>query len=91
MIAVAAGVFCFAVMFGLIANMLADVGGSGGTEIPGATAVVSVGAGESLWDIAESAAPEAEPAAVVSRIQELNDLTGGAVHAGMALVVPSAS
>ncbi|MBB3052639.1 hypothetical protein FHS23_003673 [Prauserella isguenensis] len=90
----AAGVFSFAVMCGLLANALAATGGSGGTAdsvVPADTAVVSIGAGESLWDVAASAAPEADPAAVVSRIRELNDLASGAVRAGTPLVVPVGS
>ncbi|MBB3664336.1 MULTISPECIES: LysM peptidoglycan-binding domain-containing protein [Prauserella salsuginis group] len=88
MIAVAVGVFSFVVASGFVANALAGLGGSGAGEVPAETAVVSVGAGESLWDIAESTAPEADPAAVVTRIEQLNDLAGGAVRTGTPLVVP---
>ncbi|MCP2253364.1 hypothetical protein LY13_002114 [Prauserella aidingensis] len=92
LIAVAVGVFSFAVTVGLLAHALAAAGGSGdGAAVPADTAVVSVGAGESLWDVAESAAPEADPAAVVARIRELNDLAEGAVSAGVPLVVPVGS
>ncbi|GAA1218474.1 hypothetical protein [Prauserella alba] len=91
MIAVAVGVFSFVVASGLIANTLAGLGGSGAAEVPAETTVVSVGAGESLWDVAESAVPGADPAAVVTRIEELNDLAGGAVSAGTPLVVPVGS
>ncbi|MCR3721787.1 hypothetical protein LY15_003781 [Prauserella flava] len=88
LIAVAVGVFSFVVASGFVANALAGLGGSGAGEVPAETAVVSVGAGESLWDIAESTAPEADPAAVVTRIEQLNDLAGGAVRTGTPLVVP---
>lgn len=86
--AVAVGVFSFVVAFGVLANALAAAGTA---EVPAETAVVSVGTEESLWDIAESAAPGVDPAAVVARIEALNGLTGGAVRAGTPLEVPVGS
>ncbi|WP_253863936.1 LysM peptidoglycan-binding domain-containing protein [Prauserella halophila] len=89
--AVAIGVFCFVVAVGSIANALAVVSDAGVGAVPAETAVVSVGAGETLWDLAEAAAPDANPAAVVTRIRELNDLAGGTVRVGTPLVVPAGS
>lgn len=84
--AVAAVVFLGVVGLGLTVDALA---GAGEAPVPSGTEVVSVGAGESLWDVAERAVPEVEPSAVVARIQELNDLAGGEVAAGTPLVVPA--
>jgi len=64
-------------------------GMAGSAEVPEQTALVSVGPGETLWEVATRYAPESEPAAVVRRIEELNGLTGADVQPGMALAVPA--
>ncbi|MFC4001943.1 LysM peptidoglycan-binding domain-containing protein [Prauserella oleivorans] len=84
--AVAVVVFLGVVGLGLFAGALADTGGS---AVPADTAVVSVRAGDTLWDVAERTAPGSEPAAVVERIRELNGLTGALVEPGTPLVVPA--
>lgn len=65
----------------------------GGTSTgPAATAEVSVLPGDTLWSIAGRAAPNADTAAVVERIRELNELpsTASAVlPVGMVLLVPT--
>ncbi|MEU4448682.1 LysM peptidoglycan-binding domain-containing protein [Actinosynnema sp. NPDC050801] len=61
---------------------------SGATTVPERTNVVHVQVGESLWDVAERSAPNSDPDAVVSRIRELNSLTGTDVVPGQSLVVP---
>lgn len=79
-------------MFAVIAfsgTVLAQMVDSMAPAVPDRTAVVSVGAGESLWDVARQNAPGSDPQAVVDRIAELNDLQGGAVPAGASLVVPA--
>ncbi|WP_083665866.1 LysM peptidoglycan-binding domain-containing protein [Saccharomonospora sp. CUA-673] len=86
--AIALAVFLGVLGVGLTANALAGAG-VGDAGIPSGTAVVSVGVGESLWDVAARTAPDAEPSAVVAKIQELNNMTGGGVAAGMPLVVPA--
>lgn len=53
-----------------------------------ATETVTVGSGQTLWAIADEAAGEGSTAAMVDRIQELNDLDGGLVMAGQQLRVP---
>lgn len=55
---------------------------------PAAHTVV-VAPGQTLWDIAQKAAPTADTRAVVAEIVELNSLPdGGAVRAGQPLDVP---
>jgi hypothetical protein len=70
------------------AGMLADA--FVGDAVPERTAVVWVEPGETLWDVAERSAPGYDPAAVVQRIHELNEIAGNGVLAGQALQVPFA-
>ncbi|MGH3910530.1 MAG: LysM peptidoglycan-binding domain-containing protein [Pseudonocardiaceae bacterium] len=56
--------------------------------IPAETAVVRVGAGETVWDVAQRVAPESDLPTVVQRIRELNGMTGSAVQPGQQLQVP---
>lgn len=44
--------------------------------------------GETLWAVAKRVDPGHDPRGLVLRIQELNDLKGGAVRAGQLLVLP---
>lgn len=46
--------------------------------------------GDTLWDIAERRAPDADPRLLVYRMIELNDLSGVAVEAGQRIRVPHA-
>jgi len=45
--------------------------------------------GETLWAIAESVAPEADPRDTIARIVSLNDLPGASVQAGQMLHIPA--
>ncbi len=54
-----------------------------------ATAVVVVQPGETLWQIAKSVAPSADPRETVVEIRELNGLDAQAVVPGQSLVVPA--
>jgi hypothetical protein len=47
--------------------------------IPQRTAVVRVGAGETIWDVAARVAPQSEQRAVVDRIRKLNGLADAEV------------
>jgi hypothetical protein len=73
---------------------LAVVGGLGwlsqgaGEPIPADTAIVRVGAGETIWDVAQRVAPESDPPAVVARIRQLNRIEGSALQPGQQLWVP---
>lgn len=53
------------------------------------TAVVKVEAGQSLWDVAVSLAPNEDPRSTIWTIKELNNLATSEVQAGQALVVPA--
>ncbi len=55
-----------------------------------APASITVEAGQSLWQIAAIVAPESNPADVVADIIAVNDLAGGSVEPGQALVLPAA-
>jgi hypothetical protein len=55
--------------------------------VPADTTVVRVQPGESIWELAGRVAPNADTAAVVDRIRELNDVEGS-VHPGQPLTVP---
>ncbi|MGH3914728.1 MAG: LysM peptidoglycan-binding domain-containing protein [Pseudonocardiaceae bacterium] len=74
---------------------LAVIGGLGwlgqaaGARTPAETAVVRVGAGETVWDVAQRVAPASDPRAVVERIRQLNGLVGSAVQPGQQLRVPT--
>jgi hypothetical protein len=74
--------------------MLAVVGGLDWTgseahpAIPTATVVTRVGAGETVWDVAQRVAPKSEQRAVVQRIRQLNGMVDSAVTPGQQLQVP---
>lgn len=74
--------------------MLAVVGGLDWTgsqphaAIPADTVVTRVGAGETVWDVAQRVAPRADQRAVVQRIRQLNGIVGSAVVPGQQLHVP---
>ena len=50
---------------------------------------VSVQAGESLWQLAETVAPDADPRDVVSDIVKLNDLGSGEIQPGQRIAIPA--
>ena len=58
----------------------------GGTPEP--TAVVLVGPGDTLWDIASAAADDGDVEAMIDRIQKLNALDSGMLIAGQRLLIP---
>jgi nucleoid-associated protein YgaU len=45
--------------------------------------------GETLWQVAEAVAPDADPRETVARIVELNDLPDASVRVGQSLLVPA--
>ena len=73
---------------------LAVVGGLGwigqgaSPGIPAETAVIRVGAGETVWDVARRVAPQSDQRAVVERIRQLNGIMGSAITPGQQLQVP---
>ena len=82
---VIAGVVTLAVVCGLA--VLGQVA-AGGPAVPATTAVVQVGAGETVWDVARRVAPDAAAPAVVQRIRELNGMAGSELRPGQRLTVP---
>ncbi|MDQ3899089.1 MAG: LysM peptidoglycan-binding domain-containing protein [Actinomycetota bacterium] len=58
------------------------------SAMPGRTAVVRVGAGETVWDVAARVAPRSDPRAVVERIVQLNGLRDAEVVPDQQLQVP---
>ncbi len=82
---VIAGVVTFTVVCGLA--VLGQVA-AGGPGVPATTAVVQVGAGETVWDVARRVAPDAATPAVVQRIRELNAMAGSELRPGQQLRVP---
>lgn len=63
---------------------------AGASQYDGPTATVSVGAGQTLWEIAAASAGGGQDVReVVSQIQELNALPTGDLAAGQQLVVPA--
>lgn len=62
---------------------------SGEAGAPAGTfAEVTVMPGDTLWSIAESVAPEADPRDVIDEIVRLNALSSGSLVAGQSLALP---
>jgi hypothetical protein len=59
------------------------------TDSGPATRVVVVEPGQSLWSIAASVAPNADPRETIQRITSLNGLTSSVLPVGKALIVPA--
>lgn len=72
----------------IVVSGLGWIGQNTTPAVPTNTAVVQVGAGETLWDIARRVAPRSDPRAVVERIRQLNQITGSAISPGQWLQVP---
>lgn len=51
---------------------------------------VTVMPGDTLWSIAESVAPQADPREVIGEITRLNALRGGALQIGDEIAIPAA-
>ncbi|WP_431874435.1 LysM peptidoglycan-binding domain-containing protein [Amycolatopsis sacchari] len=56
--------------------------------VPSQTATVTVGEGQTLWDVAHEYAPASDADAVVAKIRELNGLGDAALVPGLPLTVP---
>ena len=50
---------------------------------------VTVGPGDTLWSIATAQAPDRDPRAVISEIEQLNGLDSDVLHVGVVLRVPA--
>lgn len=56
--------------------------------VPAETALTRVGAGETVWDVAQRVAPKSDQRAVVERIRQLNGMADSAIQPGQQLQVP---
>lgn len=69
---------------------------SGGSAVatadaPGAAfEYVTISSGETLWQLAGTIAPEADPRDVISDIVQLNNLAGADIQPGQRLAIPAA-
>jgi len=89
--------FALMVLMGVLALSLVDTLASGSAladdtpaPAPVVTQRVVVEQGDSLWLIAERAAPEADPRGVVTEIRELNGLRSNLIQPGQVLLIPGA-
>ncbi|MGB7980146.1 MAG: LysM peptidoglycan-binding domain-containing protein [Candidatus Nanopelagicales bacterium] len=55
------------------------------------TVTAVVAQGDSLWSIAQSVSPAADPRAVIGEIRELNGLRSNLIQPGQVLLVPAGS
>ena len=88
-----------AVLTAVVALPLAAAAVFGGIGAVGATATdthasatfsyVTVAPGESLWQLAQQIAPNADPRDVVEAITNLNALSSGVVQPGQRLAIPA--
>lgn len=72
---------------------IATTSASTGADVDASTATVTVTVepGQSLWEIARSAAPDTDPRATITRIVDTNGLaSAGAIRPGQRLTVPLA-
>ena len=89
--------FALMVLMGVLALSLVDTLASGSAladDTPAPAQVVTqrvvVEQGDSLWLIAERAAPESDPRGVVTEIRELNGLRSNLIQPGQVLLIPGA-
>ncbi|HWR48724.1 MAG TPA: LysM peptidoglycan-binding domain-containing protein [Pseudonocardiaceae bacterium] len=83
-----AGVAAAATVTLAVVGGLGWLGQSASPAIPAETAVIRVGAGETVWDVAHRVAPQSDQRAVVERIRQLNGIVGSAITPGQQLQVP---
>jgi len=75
----------------LFSGFLTAEAGSSLADQGRATGVVVVQPGESLWQIAQDIAPQADPRETVTTIRDLNGLGDTTVVPGQSIVVPIVS
>ncbi len=81
-----------AIAVGIAAGIVLAAGSAEASSDVGSTSFdyVQVGSGESLWDVATSIAPDADPRDVVAEIMTLNLLESPDLQPGQRLAVPAA-
>lgn len=76
----------------IIAAALFSLNGGGAVatadSTPGVFHYVTVENGESLWQVAQSIAPQADPRDVVAQVMQFNRLDSSDVMAGQQLAIP---
>jgi hypothetical protein len=72
----------------LVGSFISPAKASGALSVPD-TVRVTVGAGQTLWDIAGSVAPDRQPREVIAEIMQLNNLQGSVIQAGQQVFVPT--
>jgi len=90
-VAATAGLAVLAALVTLALGLVANLSGGPSTATPAGAerlAVVRVGVGESLQQLAGRIAPDAASGPVVARIRELNKLETSSVLAGQTLIAP---
>ena len=76
----------------LLGGMPADAANAGSMGQPGpGEVVIIVQPGDSLWSLAQAAAPDVDPRAAILQIRQANGLTDSGVMAGQRLVIPAIS
>jgi len=81
----AAPLAAMALYLGVNAGGAVATGESGSAQFE----IVTVEPGQSLWDVAASLAPEADPRDVIADLASLNQLDSATVQPGQELAVPS--
>jgi Tfp pilus assembly protein FimV len=81
-----------ALLLAFAIGVFVTAAGSVATQDPapaGATDIVQVGSGDTLWDIASARATDGDVRAMMLRIEQLNSLQSSTLQAGQRLVVPA--
>jgi nucleoid-associated protein YgaU len=77
------------VVAGLVFASVTAPAAAGNHEGAASFSTVTVGAGESLWSIAERIAPASDPREVIGELERLNGLEDPAVAPGQTLAIPA--
>lgn len=85
----AAAPLVMAAFFLALNGGVAEASGAGTASGAADFAYITISAGESLWEIAESLAPAADPRDVIADIVNLNRLTSEDVQPGQRLALPN--
>jgi LysM repeat protein len=74
---------------GVLSGPVANAVGLGGSSVAGQTRTYVVRPGDTLWSIARSSSPSADPRLVVSAIRAANHVDPAALVPGQQLSIPS--
>jgi hypothetical protein len=86
------GLAALPILAGVLVGVLSSGGAVAGIDDGRAAAVfetVEIGAGDTLWGIAEAIDPAADPRDVILEIMRLNGLSDAVVQPGQQLVLPA--